>query len=1175
MLKKIHTGVMLGLFLAAIVPAQEYRATILGQVMDPAGAAIPNANVKATREGTNVFKDTLTNSEGIYTIIGLDPAQYTVTVSANGFRTVVRSGIVLQTAQKLNLPVTLEVGQVTQEITVVGEQELIQTATASRGLVFDAIKMQEIPLNGRQAYMLMRLSPGVMFTQRTFGSSGFSGTRAWDVNGSFTMNGGRTGTNQFLLNGAPISTNGTFNVSPNVEAVQEMKIMVNTYDSQYGRTGGGTVSTTLRSGTNDWHGSVFDFWRNRVLDANTRQNNASGAKRGFRNQHQYGGIAGGPIRKDRDFVFFSFEGWQERTPFPSVTSVPPVEVRGGNFNLTPAGSNAPMRVYDPLTAVACTEASVAAQCRAGALYIRQQFPGNIIPASRQSPIGRAILGYYPAPNFTPQALSQNYVRADNLGKYRYEQPMARYDKILSDNDRLYFLFTFQDGSEFRNQNGFDPPAQTGNMPGTVRRDQNYVISYDRTMTPTRLFHIQASYNRFQENFPDVSDYEFTYDKIGIKKLPVVDTFPTRLTPRVNVSGYNDIFGNQFINQSSRQQLNLQANVSELRGRHSLKFGAEVAQLMRHNRSAARAGGQLGFDNIWSRQFRGVRVDTLDGNGVADLLLGNLNSGVINYNDTYFRREPYFGIFIQDDWKVNSRLTLNVGLRWDVQFPFTELHNRVNGEFDYTTPQAFSAQAVARWNQLAAGTANYPAAPPAIVGGLTFAGVNGRPRRIYDFDLSNIQPRIGVAYSLTPKTVLRGGFGMFYRTATQNGLTTGYSINTDYVNSTDGGRSPRSASLTGAYSLEDPFPDGVVRPFGGQLGIATNVGNGVSFDPRGRLIPRTNQWSFTIERELPWKMVLEVSYVGSTTVKEPVGIQIGEMNQASWDAAQSNPAFYQQTLTNPFFGILPAASTFGTAATIQRRDLLRRIPQFAGVTNNILPVGKVWYNGLQTRFEKRAFGDRNKMGALTWVLAYTWSKQMERARYDAFSFEWRQPFSQVTDIDRPHNMTAALIWDLPFGNGRGFAHNLPKTANLLIGGWTANANLIYQSGVPLASWRSWEALCGDPLAGTRTETSWFFNDRSRTSQCWRQLRPFEYTVLPSRFHSIRGHSAPQLDLMLSKKVNVNERWQVEFRAEAFNATNTPLRGDPASTNPTDAQFGVLPVQQLNFSRNVQLGLRVRF
>ncbi len=421
-MKIISLSVVVCLLFGAGAYAQDFRANILGQVSDQSRSAIPGATVRATKDDTNVSRETVTNAEGIYTLVGLDPGRYTVTITANGFTTVRRSGIVLQVAERLNLPISMEVGQVTESITVVGEQELIQTASASRGLVFDPIKMQEIPMNGRQTFMLMRLSPGVMFTQRTFGATGFSGTRAWDVNGSFTMNGGRTGTNQFLLNGAPISTQGTFNLAPNVEAVQEMKVMVNTYDSQYGRSGGGHVSTTLRSGTNQWHGSVFDFWRNRILDANTRQNNAGGQKRGFRNQHQYGGVVGGPIRKDKDFIFFSFEGWQERTPFPTVTTVPPMEVRGGNFNFIPAGERAPIMVFDQLTSVPCTTPGVT--CISGGIYGRQPFPGNVIPANRISAVGRAIINSYPAPNFNPTSLTQNFLRPDNTGRYRYEQPMA-------------------------------------------------------------------------------------------------------------------------------------------------------------------------------------------------------------------------------------------------------------------------------------------------------------------------------------------------------------------------------------------------------------------------------------------------------------------------------------------------------------------------------------------------------------------------------------------------------------------------------------------------------------------------------------------------------------------------------------------------------------------------------
>jgi hypothetical protein len=247
------------LCLVPLTRAQDFRATVLGQIVDPSNAPIPTATVKVVKEGTNETKEAVTNNNGFYVISFLDPGTYNLEVTAKGFNPVRRGGVQVLVADKLNFSFTLELGQVTEAITVTGEQELIQTGTASRGLVFDPIKVTEYPLNGRQSYMLLMLTPGVMFTQRTFGNTGFSGTRAWDVNGSYTMNGGRTGTNQFLLNGSPISSNGTWNLAPNVEAIQEFKVMVNTYDAQYGRSGGGHVNTTVKSGRNDWHGTLFDY----------------------------------------------------------------------------------------------------------------------------------------------------------------------------------------------------------------------------------------------------------------------------------------------------------------------------------------------------------------------------------------------------------------------------------------------------------------------------------------------------------------------------------------------------------------------------------------------------------------------------------------------------------------------------------------------------------------------------------------------------------------------------------------------------------------------------------------------------------------------------------------------------------------------------------------------------
>lgn len=1172
----LATGLALG---------QEYRATVVGTVTDTTGAVIPNVQIKATRVGTADIRETQTNNSGFYTLPYLVPSTYDIEYTAKGFQTLKRTSIVLQVNQRLDLSVQLNVGDVNTAVTVDAQQELVQTATASRGLVFDPIKMQEIPLNGRQAYMLMRLSPGVMFTQRTFGEGGFSGTRGWDVNGNFTMNGGRVGTNQFLLDGAPISTNGTFNVAPNVEAVQEMKVMVNTYDSQYGRSGGGHVSTTIKSGTNEWHGTLFEFWRNRVLDANSFQSNRVGAARGFRNQHQFGGTAGGFIRKNKDYIFGSFEGWREVVPFPSVASVPPVAVRNGDFsNYVIPGQTGPINVYDPLTSRQCgTEVTCA---NAGGGYVRDPFPGNRIPQNRMSPIGQRILSYWPTPDAAAgQAIGANFTRADNLGRYRYEQPIVKWDHIFGDNDRLNFRWTFQDGSEFRNGNGFVPPAQTGNMPGTVRRDQNYILGYDKTLSATRLLHIQASYNRFQENFPDVSDPEFTWDQVGIRNIPQVDTFPTRLMPRVVMSGFNDIFGNQYLNESSRQQINFQANMSETRGRHSIKYGFEWAQLLRHNRASGRSSGQLEFNGIWSRQYRNVGQGPRDGSSIADLLLGHQSGGFIAFNDTFLRREPYIAGFFQDDWKVNDKLTLNLGVRYDIQFPLIEIHNRLLNGFDFESVQPTSDAILNQWrtNAAAAG-ATFPAVPSAIRGGPLFAGVRGSPRQVYAFDFTNIQPRLGFAWQPIKDTVIRGGYGIFYRTVTQNNLATGFSLNTNFINSLDGDRTP-SGRLTGAYSLENPFPDGVVRPVGSSLGIQTNFGGGLGFDDRNRPLPPTHQASFTIERQLPWSSVIEVSYVFSKTLKETITTQVGDMSRQFYDDAQnpSRVTFYQQTVANPFFGILPRTVGYGASPQISRRELLRRLPGWQGIQNFINPWGQTWYNGLQVRYEKRAFGERSKVGALTYVLSYTWSKNMERRLLDEHTFEWRSMFNQVVDFDRTHNLTFAGVWDLPIGRGRQFLNGMPKAGEFILGGWTTNMNFIYQTGVPIGAWRGWEYnenACGAPTQ-INTESSWFYNLAGRSGQpafntCWRQLRPFEYVVLPNRFHSIRQPTAPQFDFMISKKFQIREKLSLEFRGEAFNATNTPIRGDILNTdNPSNANFGIVAPRQINFPRNVQLGARIRW
>lgn len=1154
---------------ASVLLGQDFRATLTGQISDPSKAPIPGASVRAFKEGTNETKETRTNEQGVYTLPYLDPGAYLVEITQQGFAPAKRT-IVLRVADRLNLSLSLEIGSVTQEVTVLGEQELLDTATASRGLNFDPIKVQELPLNGRQSYMLMALTTGVLFTQQQFGSSGFSGTRGWDVNGSYTMNGGRTGTNQFLLNGAPISTDGTWQVAPNVEAIQEFKVMVNTYDAQYGRTGGGHVNTTIKSGNNAIHGSLFDFFRNTVFDANTTQNNQQGAGRGKRNQHQFGGTVGFPIRKDKDFLFFSFEGWREVVPFPVVSNAPPAVLRNGD-GYTFFGA----KIYDPLTSRLCTAGVDAATCLSGGLYIRTPFPDNRIPAARISPIGKRILDLYPLPNqLGSPTLTQNFFATDSVGRYRYEQPMFRYDKVIGDKNRIYGVFYHQDGSEFRNQNGFAPPARTGNMLST-RTQFGTVIAWTRVLSPTMVLDVRASHARFWQNFPETSDSTFTWDKLGIKSLPTAPNATAKFAPRIQVNDYNDILGGRTLNWSSRDQINFAPSLSITRGRHGLKFGYEWALIQRGTKDEGRSNGQFTFGRFWTQQYSGRNQGTPDGSPVATLLLGLPTDGFVDFNDTYLRREPYMAWYVQDDWKVNSKLTLNLGLRYDIQYPLTEQHNRVNGGFDATAKNPLSDAVLARWRQLKtawdanpANSANpYPAVPAELKGGLLFAGVGGQPRRTYDFDWRNIQPRVGVAWQFLNQTVFRAGFGIFHRTATQGNLTSGFSQQTPFQRSLDGDRTP-SGGLSGGYSLENPFPNGLIAPSGASLGLLTNVGRGLSVDGRQRLIPRTYQYSAGFERQLPWNTVIEVSYVGSRTYKEPLGINLSDMSPADYQKAQANPNAYNLPVPNPFFGILPDRSDFGAGSTITVRNLMRRFPLFNGITFNTNPLGAVWYNALQVRLEKRAF--TRTSGAVTWVVSYTFAKQMERFQRNNQNFENEKPISQLTDIDRPQQLSFSGVWDIPFGQGRRFANTGNKFLNALIGGWNYNWIFTYYAGVPTGKPDAVYA-CGDYRVSDQTPSRWFNNTRS----CYSQRPAFSFREVEQRFGNIRNPSyGPQINMAVAKKFKLTERFELEARGESFNTTNTPILDGP-NTDFTNSRFGLLPIQQLNFPRQIQLGLRLKF
>lgn len=1167
MLRQTPVRIVLFLAAASALPAQSSRASILGQVSDASRAGIPNATVSVVRPETNARIETLTDANGFYSVAFLPAGQYVVTATAKGFRAVRHEGVTLETDVTLDLPITLDLGDVQDKVTVASEPEQIETTTASRTQRLNPEKLKELPLMGRQAYSLVSLTPGVVFTQEQFGTTGFAGLRGWDANGRFIINGGREGTNQFLLQGAPVSLTGRWQFSPSVDAIQEFKVMTNTYDAQFGRTGGGTVVTSLKSGTNRWRGTVWHYAHNSVLDANTTQNNRVGAPKGQHNTHQFGGNTGGPLRRDKDFIFVSFEGFREIVPFPVVSDTVPLDLRTGqNFN------RYNIRVYDPLSARPCVDGIDATRCASS--FIRRRFPGDRIPASRISPIGRRILDLYPRPN--SPGLTSNFLASGNRNRYNYNQPIAKWDHVAGERNRFNVVAALERGSDLSSTNGFPPPAEVGNR-SALRLSQHYIAEWVHVRSPNTVFDVRLSFGRFTEFFPDAStSSDLTAFDLGISRMPTPPTITTAAPPRVNIDLFSSIIGNTY-SWSTQNQWSLQPSVIQTRGRHVLQYGVEVVHAALGSAGPGRANGEFSFTRAWSQQYvnrpdgtsrsQGVR----DGSGVADLLLGVPSSGFIDYNQSFYRSWPYVAIYFNDNWKVAPRWTLNLGLRYDVQVPLRERYNRVNAGWDFTSKNPLSDRVLARWREIKQqyDAANpglpYPDPPAVLYGGRLFASEsNPRPHAT---DWSNLQPRLGLAWRLAPKTVLRAGIGVFHRTAGQLSQTAGFNQRTNYISTIDG--LIPSAGLNGPYSLENPFPQGLLEPTGASLGLLTNVGNAATFDGRQRLIPRTFQYSFGFQHEFRWGLMFEATYAGSQTVKDFMPVQLNAVGMADFERGGRQPLYLNRRLPSPFYGVLPESSDLGSSVLVSAYNLLRPYPLFGGITQTTNPWARYRYDSLQFMAQRR-FKELDEAGLFTFLFSYTFSKSFEQARR---LNDWNlaeRPVKQLTAFDKPHTLALSGLWELPVGWGRRYFNNVPRVAGAFINGWSVDWILSYNTGYPVARPDA-NFTCGSYLTpGGPTPQQWFNNDPA----CWELRGQYSLRTGPERFGEIRNPSAPQLHLSVEKMFWLNERFSLQLRGESFNVTNTPIYPGPF-TNFRDPRFGQLPFQQNNFPRFVQIAARLSF
>ncbi|HYL78269.1 MAG TPA: TonB-dependent receptor [Bryobacteraceae bacterium] len=1150
--------------LASVAAAQDSHGSIVGQVTDSTQAVIPGASVRATRNATNQSVETRTDQTGYFAIAFLPAGSYTVEVTASGFKTLTKDNVALLTDDTLSLPLVLEIGKVSEHVSVSADSEKLQTSTASRSYRWDPAKLKEMPLIGRQAYLLISLTPGVIFTQEQFGTSGFVNLRGFDINNAFIINGGIQGTNQFLLNGAPISLTGSWQYTPTIDSIQEFKVLTNNYDAQFGRTGGGIVSTTLKSGTNTWNGTVFEYFHNAVFDANTIENNREGAPIGKHNTHQFGGAIGGPIRKDKDFIFASYEGFREVAAYPIVSDTPPIDIRNGH-----SFSRYGIKVYDPLSAHFCKpgeDTPMGAACVG--TYIRVQFPNNAIPASRISAVGQAILQLYPAPN--AKGITQNYLALGNTGDYLYDEPTFRWDHAMGDKDRFSVVAAFERGYEYQSNNGFPPPADTGNGINNTL-DQNYIAEWTHIVSANTVLDGRLSFGRFTQFFPDSSGAGgLTASQLGMF-IPRPPTVTQENPPSINLESYSSIIGNTYT-WSSQNQWDFQPNVIHTHGRHVLHMGAEFVHAAIGSAGPGRANGQFSFTRGWTSQYVRGPVNARDGSSIADLLLGTPQSGFIDYNESSYRSWPYWALYVQDYWKVAPKLALNLGLRYDVQLPLVERFNRMNDGFDFSVKNPLSDEIIARWKQLKQDwdkthkAMPYPDPPAAIYGGRLFT--SGAQRRPYNTDWTDLQPRVGVAWNFAPKTVFRAGAGIFYRTATQMNQADGFNQRTNYISSLDGGVHP-SADATGLYSLENPFPLGIQAPTGSSAGLLTGVGQAILFDGRQRPIPRTYEYSAGFQRELPWNVMVEASYVGSQTVHDSMTTQYDTVPFSQFIQGVANPNYLNRRLPSPFIGILPATSDLGGPAQVPAYDLLRPFPLFNGITETTDPWAKYRYDSLQILAEKRVV-DSAKAGVFLFLLSYTFSKSFESShRLNPWNLA-EKPVHELSALDKPHTLAISGLWDLPIGWGRRWFNSGGRLAGAFLNGWAVDWIATYSSGYPVNQPDAIFTCASSSAPGGQNAEHWFNNDPN----CYQARPQYSLRTNPDRFSNIRNPTAPLLNASVEKTFWLTEKYALQFRGESFNVTNTPIPGAP-NTDFKNPRFGQLPLAQSNFPRYVQIAAKLIF
>jgi carboxypeptidase family protein len=1118
--------------------AQGFYGSITGTVTDSTGAVVLGATVNLTNSATGVKTQTATNGDGVYSFPNIQPGTYQLTITQSGFKTTTRDSIDVQVASSVRVDIALAVGNATETAEVSAEAPILQTEEGSLGATIEGRAVTDMPLNGRNIYGLVGLVPGAVPQSGT--SQGATGENIFAY-GNFQIGGGGANESSSTLDGAPLNTiylHGTALV-PTQDAVAEFKVQTNNLGPEYGDFLGGVMNMVSKSGTDGFHGTAYEFIRNKVLNANGWFANHNSLPRVPFTQNEYGLTAGGPIVPKKTFFFFSWEGFGLRSGVTITGTQPNTAEMAGDFTAL-----LPTPINDPTTG--------------------KQFMGcngnqpNVICNNRLDKGALAIINslYTIVPGPT---IANNFAINSSSGG-NYDEYNARVDQVISEKQRFFTRYTYW-------KNDTLPTDETGkdaysNFPDdftttNIVLGDTYVLN-PSTVADLRIAFLRYNYGRLPG--PQSINYNLAQN-YGWPTSTVKDiSIPTK--PLAIIGG--DVWGNaaQFV-QDVSDSFAIEPNMTKTIGKHTLNFGADLRKGTYNFVQAEFASGLF----VW--------VGNFTGNPTADAVLG-APGGADQANEVtkVAATQNYQGYYLGDTWHVNPRLTLNLGVRWEIPGPWTERHDRIT---DFEPNVA---------NPLASG----------YMGAVTYVNTAQRSQRgstNSHYDL--FAPRVGASYRLTNKTVVRAGFGLFYA---PGDLAFSLEPNSDAVNNAQTTVNPAPGVAAGTYSMSNPFPDGINVPLGRSGNVALNqydFGQSFGSPIPNETYPYVAQFNAAIEQQLGSKTSLQVAFAGSqgSHLNPPTGS--GDAINPLPDKYLSMGSALLAPVVNPFYGIASNGPLAG--ATVPAGQLLRKYPEYYDITDAASWDRSSKYDSLQATFQHRF----EKGG--TALVAYTWGKILGNA--DNTTGYFLDSVGSNTDVAQdPNNLHAeralsyfdvrqrlvvSYVLDLPFGNGQRFLHDANGVTNALAGGWGVDGITTFQSGFPIplidqgATAISTYFGGGIPrpnyTAGCNKSTSGSRQSRALNGwyniSCFTAPAEFGYGNESRTDSSLMGDGVKNFDFAVFKTTHIAERFNVQFRTEIFNIFNRTQFAAPQGNLADGPGVAGIVTSQQNNPRLFQFALRLNY